>query len=67
MKGGDTSIFEAVGKLEVFVNKQPKPQKLITKIFFYTFKIITFKKNFKFYMKTFNLQDLGVYYCGIRL
>jgi len=29
----DTSIFEAIGKLEDFVNKQPKIQKLITNCF----------------------------------
>ncbi|KAL4121977.1 hypothetical protein QTP88_014392 [Uroleucon formosanum] len=31
--GVDTSIFEAIGKLEDFVNKQPKTQKLITNYF----------------------------------
>jgi len=31
----DTSIYEAVGKLNNFVNKQPKHQKLIINYFFY--------------------------------
>lgn len=31
--GVDTSIFEAIGKLEDFVNKQPKTQKLIINYF----------------------------------
>jgi len=32
--GVDISIFEAIGKLEDFFNKQPKTQKLITNYFF---------------------------------
>ncbi|KAF0760110.1 tigger transposable element-derived protein 4-like [Aphis craccivora] len=31
--GVDISLFEAIGKLEDFVNKQPKTQKLITNYF----------------------------------
>ena len=33
VEGVDTSIFESIGKLEDFVNKQPKNQKLITNYF----------------------------------